>query len=92
MALQIILKNSSVSGNEPTAGQLANGELALNYHADGPFITCKDTAGVVRKVTGVWVNATAPSSPTPGEMWLDISINPAQFKIYKDAGDAWLTV
>ena len=90
MALQIIVKNSSVSGNEPTAGQLANGELALNYHANGPFITCKDTAGVVRRVTGVWVNATAPSSPTPGELWLDISVTPAQLKVYKDVGDAWV--
>ena len=90
MALQIIVKNSSVSGNEPTAGQLANGELALNYHANGPFITCKDTAGVVRRVTGVWVNATAPSSPTPSELWLDISVTPAQLKVYKDVGDAWV--
>ena len=90
MALQIIVKNSSVSGNEPTAGQLANGELALNYHANGPFITCKDTAGVVRRVTGVWVNATAPSSPTPGELWLDISVTPVQLKVYKNDGDTWV--
>ena len=90
MALQIIVKNSSVSGNEPTAGQLANGELALNYHANGPFITCKDTAGVVRRVAGVWVNATAPSSPMPGEFWLDISVNPPQLKVYKDSGDTWV--
>ena len=90
MALQIIVKNSSVSGNEPTAGQLANGELALNYHADGPFITCKDTAGVVRRVTGVWVNATAPGSPMPGEFWFDLSVSPPQLRVYKDSGDAWV--
>lgn len=50
MGLQHVLKNSVVSGKEPTASQLANGEIALNYHADGPFLTCKDTNGEVRRL------------------------------------------
>lgn len=90
MTLQHILKNSSQSGKEPLAAQLANGEIALNYHADGPFLTCKDTAGVVRRLTGVWVGASAPGSPTPGELWLDISITPNQLKVYKDSTDSWV--
>jgi hypothetical protein len=90
MSLQIILKNSSVSGKEPTASQLANGELALNYHADGPFISCKDTAGVVRRIAGVWISTTAPSSPQPGEFWLDTNTNPAKLKVYKDTTDNWI--
>jgi len=90
VSLQIILKNSSVSGKEPTASQLANGELALNYHADGPFITCKDTAGVVRRITGVWIGTTAPTSPTPGEFWLDTNTDPAKLKVYKDGTDTWI--
>lgn len=90
MALQHILKNSAVSGKEPTASQLANGEIALNYHVDGPFLTCKDTSGAIRRITGVWINATSPSTPTPGEFWLDISVTPAQLKIYKDTTDTWI--
>jgi len=90
VSLQIILKNSSVSGKEPTASQLANGELALNYHADGPFISCKDSAGTVRRIAGVWISTTAPTSPTPGEFWLDINTDPAKLKVYKDGTDNWV--
>ena len=90
MSLQIIVKNSSVSGKEPTASQLANGELALNYHADGPFISCKDTNGVVRRITGVWIGTTAPGTPQPGELWLDTNTNPAVLKVYKDGTDTWV--
>jgi hypothetical protein len=90
VSLQIILKNSSVSGKEPTASQLANGELALNYHADGPFISCKDSAGTVRRIAGVWISTTAPTSPTPGEFWLDTNTDPAKLKVYKDGTDTWI--
>ena len=90
MSLQHILKNSSVSGKEPLASQLANGELSINYHADGPFLCCKDTAGNVRRVAGVWVATTAPSTPFPGELWLDTSITPSQLKVYKDTTDGWI--
>jgi len=90
MSLQHILKNSSISGKEPLASQLANGELSINYHADGPFLCCKDTAGNVRRVAGVWVSATAPSTPFPGELWLDTGITPSQLKVYKDTADAWV--
>jgi len=90
VSLQIILKNSSVVGKEPTASQLANGELALNYNADGPFITCKDSAGTIRRVAGVWISNTAPASPTPGEFWLDTNTNPTSLKIYKDDVDTWI--
>jgi hypothetical protein len=90
MSLQHILKNSSISGKEPLASQLANGELSINYHADGPFLCCKDTAGNVRRVAGVWVSATAPSTPFPGELWLDTSITPSQLRVYKDTTDHWV--
>jgi hypothetical protein len=90
MSLQHILKNSSVSGKEPLASQLANGELSINYHADGPFLCCKDTAGNVRRVAGVWVSATAPSTPFPGELWLDTGITPSQLKVYKNTTDNWV--
>ena len=81
MSLQIELKKSAVSQKQPFPSDLALGEIALNYNADGPFLTCKDTAGNIRKLTGVWVGASAPSSPTAGDPWLDITSTPV-LKIY----------
>ena len=86
MSLQIELKKSAVSQKQPFPSDLALGEIALNYHADGPFLTCKDTAGNIRKVTGVWVGTSAPSSPTKGDPWLDTSSTPI-FKVYD--GSSW---
>lgn len=50
MSLNITLKNSAVSGKEPTADQLVNGEISLNYNANAPFLACKDTAGDIRRI------------------------------------------
>jgi hypothetical protein len=86
MSLQIELKKSAVPQKQPFPSDLALGEIALNYSADGPFLTCKDTAGNIRKLTAVWVGATAPSSPTAGDPWLDTSSTPV-FKLY--TGSAW---
>ena len=88
MSLQFELKKSAVSQKQPFPSDLALGEIALNYHADGPFLTCKDTEGNIRKVTGVWVGASAPSSPTKGDPWLDTSSTPI-FKVYD--GSSWQT-
>jgi len=88
MSLQIELKKSAVSQKQPFPSDLALGEIALNYHADGPFLTCKDTAGNIRKITGVWVGASAPSSPTAGDPWLDTSSTPV-LKIYN--GSTWVS-
>lgn len=90
MSLQIVVKNSAVTGKEPTAQQLANGEIALNYHADGPFLTCKDTNGTVRRITGVWINSVAPANPTAGGLWLDLSVNPPLLRVYQSAAVGWV--
>jgi len=90
MSLQIQLKKSAVSQKQPFASDLAVGELALNYNADGPFLTCKDTAGNVRKLNNVWVGATAPTSPSAGDLWLDISATTAVLKVYKDSTSTWV--
>ena len=92
MPLEHILKNSSQSGKEPTAGHLDYGEISLNFHEDGPFICCKDTSGAVRRIAGIWVNNTAPATPTPGVWWLDTSVSPAQAKVYESAAAGWLIV
>lgn len=70
MAVQLILKNSSVEDKRPTAAQLAEGELALNYSDAGAFLSCKDSAGVVVQVGGVKINDVAPANPLPQTMWL----------------------
>jgi len=88
MSLQIELKKSAVSQKQPFPSDLALGEIALNYNADGPFLTCKDTAGNIRKLSGIWVGASAPSSPTAGDPWLDITSTPV-LKIYN--GSTWVS-
>ena len=90
MSLQIQLKKSAVSQKQPFASDLAVGELALNYNADGPFLTCKDSAGNVRKLNHVWVGATAPTSPGAGDQWLDTSAATAVLKVYKDSSSTWV--
>jgi len=90
MSLQIQLKKSAVSQKQPFASDLAVGELALNYNADGPFLTCKDTAGNVRKLNNVWVGATPPTSPSAGDLWLDINSATPVLKAYKDSTTTWV--
>ena len=90
MSLQIQLKKSAVTQKQPFASDLAIGELALNYNADGPFLTCKDTAGAVRKLNHVWVAATSPTNPSAGDLWLDTSAVTAVLKVYKDGSITWV--
>ena len=69
MAVQIILKNSAVRDRNPTAAQLADGEIALNFHESGPYLSCKDRTGEVWSIAGVAVTDTAPGSPNEGRFW-----------------------
>jgi len=71
MSLEFILKNSPLSADIPESGQLAAGEIALNYHSDGCFLTCVDTEGEVRTLGEVWVNEQAPTAPQVGRLWFD---------------------
>ena len=45
MIEKIILKKSSVLDKMPTADQLEYGEIALNYNAEHPFLSFKDSDG-----------------------------------------------
>jgi|DEB0MinimDraft_6_1074348.scaffolds.fasta_scaffold00935_4 hypothetical protein len=85
MAVQLILKNSSVQDKEATALQLANGEIALNYHQSGPFLQCKDSNGDVWRIGGVIIGANAPSSPSKGAWWFNESTDVLKFY----DGSAW---
>ncbi len=56
MANTIIIKNKSNSseGNiKPGTGDLSNGEIALNYHADISKMYFKDSASAIREVPDV---------------------------------------
>lgn len=90
MSLQIQLKKSAVSQKQPFPSDLAIGELALNYNADGPFLTCKDTDGNIRKLNNVWVSNVAPTGPTAGDLWLDTSSSTPVLKVYKDSTTTWI--
>jgi hypothetical protein len=83
---------SSVKGKEPTAGnntgQLPIGSIAINFNSDEPFLAIQDANGVVRRIAGVKIDATAPASPTAGEWWVDTSGATKIVKVFD--GTAWV--
>ena len=74
MTLNIRNKRSAVQGSAPTASQLQDGELAVNYNASDPVIYTKDTAGNVIRLTGAGADGnfrrvgTTLSPTTPGDV------------------------
>ena len=75
MAVQIILKNSAVRDRNPTAAQLADGEIALNFHESGPYLSARDRTGDVWSIAGVAVGDNAPGSPNEGRFWYSTATN-----------------
>jgi hypothetical protein len=71
MTLELIHKNSAVEGKEPTPDMLALGELALNYHVSGPFLSCKDSEGQIRRLPGIYRQTDPPGSAQLGEVWIN---------------------
>jgi hypothetical protein len=88
MSLEHVLKNSSVADRRPTAAQLANGEISLNWNAAGPFICCKDSAGNVQQIAGVKIGEAEPPIPVRGTTWLKPSIK----TLFIHTGTAWESV
>ena len=86
MAVQIILKNSSVEDKHPTPTQLANGELALNYNEAGAFLSCRDSAGNIQQVGGVKIEENAPLNPVKNTQWL----KPSTLTLFIYDGTSWL--
>ena len=87
MTVRIVHKSSSASGKNPTGSQLANAEIAINYHADGPFISAKDTNGRVVRLGGVWMQENSPDDPTHMTFWVRLSTN--QLFVYDANTSAW---
>ena len=88
MAVQIILKNSSVEDKRPTANQLTNGEVSLNYHEDGAFLCCRDTDGNIQQIGGIKISNDAPGTPVKGTLWLQ----PNTSTLFVHNGSSWLAI
>ncbi|HHZ96409.1 MAG TPA: hypothetical protein EYN67_12845, partial [Flavobacteriales bacterium] len=92
MANTIKLKQSSVSSKVPIAGDLVQGELAINT-ADEKLYT-KNSSGVVVEVggggAGFTSSTTAPTLPTPsdGDHWFD----PDSAILYMRVASTWLDI
>lgn len=70
MAVKILHKRSAVQFKNATGAQLELGELGLNYHESGPYLQCKDAAGEVVQLGGVYVGSGAPGNTLKGAWWL----------------------
>ena len=90
--MRIILKHSSVEDQRPTVEQAGQaGELLLNTHSAGAFLSCKDSAGDIHQVGGVKISTAAPANPVKGTVWLDVNLglDRGLLKVYN--GTQWVT-
>ena len=100
--MKIQLKNSSVYQNgaafPPTASQMADGELAVNFNNQDPAIFLKDSTGNIVRIAGaggagltniqtvIPIQATAPGTPDTGNLYYDTDDN----RLYIYNGTSWL--
>ena len=93
MPIQTLHLRSSTQGKEPTpgasTGQLPVGSIAINFNSLEPFLSIQDSAGNVRRIAGVKIDASAPATPTGGELWIDTTLAAKPvLKVY--TGTAWI--
>ena len=104
--MKIQLKNSNVldggSAKEPTAANMLDGELAINFNSNDPSIFIKDSAGSIVRLAGknnlsftnyqtiIPTTATPPTSPGAGNLYWDT--DDERLYIYYDDGSTaqWL--
>ena len=87
MTVRIVHKNSTRSAANPTANQLAGGELAINFHEDGPFLSVRDRNNRIVRVGGIWLNDNAPPNPTHCALWVDRDNN--RLFLWDDDTNSW---
>ena len=88
MGLRIQQARSSIADKQPSPADLDFGELALNFNDGNPFLTTKDSNGVVRRLDRVEVSTSAPQNPTEGQLWFDIGTSsPGDLKVLQ--GGVW---
>ena len=90
---------SGTSNKRPTASNLADGQIAINYHEDDPGIYLKSDQGDLVKVSPTFIGSSQPnlspatggsSGNSKGETWLDTTNSSAPvLKIYN--GSAWVS-
>ena len=88
MAVKILHKRSAVQFKSATGAQLELGELGLNYHESGPYLQCKDAAGEIVQLGGVYVGASAPGNELQGAWWLRDSDN----TLFLFDGTSWVSI
>ena len=104
--MKIQLKNSNVldsgAAKEPTAANMLDGELAINFNSNDPSIFIKDSAGSIVRLAGrnnlsftnyqaiIPTTATPPSAPGAGNLYWDT--DDQRLFIYYDDGNIaqWL--
>lgn len=104
--MKIQLKNSNVldsgAAKEPTAANMLDGELAINFNSNDPSIFIKDSAGSIVRLAGrnnlsftnyqaiIPTTATPPSAPGAGNLYWDT--DDQRLFIYYDDGNTaqWL--
>ena len=95
MSFTVQHKRSSTEGRRPDASALAEGQLGVNFHQDQPGVFMKTGSDSIVKIGPCHVNANEPvlepgSSYCVGELWLDITGNANQLKVWD--GFDWRTV
>ena len=88
MSVKLILKNSKVQFKNATSAQLANAELAINFHESGPYLQAKGDDGTVHAMGGVYIEDAAPSNPLPGRWWY----NSGSEQLFLYDGSTWKEV
>ena len=104
--MKIQLKNSNVldsgAAKEPTAANMLDGELAINFNSNDPAIFIKDSAGTIVRIAGkdnlaftnyqaiIPTRSTPPPSPGAGNLYWDT--DDERLFIYYDDGNTqqWL--
>lgn len=88
---------SGTANKRPVATNLADGQIAINYHVDSPGLFVKNTNNTLAKIGPIHVGTTAPnaspvgsSGNSPGEGWLDTSGSNPVLKVW--TGSIWAAV
>ena len=95
MSFTVQHKRSIEEGRRPTAESLADGQLGINLNNNSPGVFFKTGTDNIVKIGPCAVSASAPvldeNSPyCVGELWLDITANANQLKVWD--GTQWRTV
>lgn len=80
---------STVLGKLPGPTAISIGQIGVNYNSADPFLCIKDSDGNVRRLGGSTISASAPSNPTNGQLWVDLTVSTAPvLKVWN--GTTWV--